>query len=313
MRVAVIGRTRMLLESARVVAEAGHTIPLVVTSPAAPHYGVGADAFEKFAAEVDATYRDGWELDTPGMVDRIAAYECDVAISINWKTRICASVLEAFPHGIINCHAGDLPRYRGNAAVNWALIAGEDTIVFTLHEMVEALDAGPIVLQREMTVGPRTRLADVYAFGVRHVPGMFREVLAEMADGTLTPRPQESDPRRPLRCYPRRPADSALDWTAPASRLDRLIRASSEPLFGAYTWYAGNKLTIWRAHPEQPEVDVLGTPGQVAEVRSGRGEVAVLTGDGVLVLEEVETEADGRTTAAAVIESNRDRLRLTSA
>jgi len=133
-----------------------------------------------------------------------------------------------------------------------------------------------------------------------------------MADGTLTPLPQESDPRRPLRCYPRQPADSALDWTAPASRLDRIIRASSEPLFGAFTLNDGAKLTDWRAHPEQPDVDVLGTPGQVAEVRSGRGEVAVLTGDGFLVLEEVETEADGRCEATAVIQSNRDRLESTT-
>jgi len=117
-RIAVIGRTQMLLESARVIAEAGHTIPLVVTSPAAPHYAVGADAFEAFAKDVEATYRDGWDLDTSSVVERVSGYECDVANSVNWKTRICAPVIEAFAHGIVNCHAGDLPRYRGKAAVN---------------------------------------------------------------------------------------------------------------------------------------------------------------------------------------------------
>ena len=87
------------------------------------------------------------------------------------------------------------------------------------------------------------------------------------------------------------PADSRIDWSQPALRLDRLVRASAEPFAGAYTYLDGEKVIIWRARADRLPYPYLGIPGQVAEIWRESGEVAVLTGDGVLVLAEIETSA----------------------
>lgn len=308
MRVAVVGRTEFLLESARAVAEAGHEIPLVVTSDAESHYGADDSDFRRLGAELDASVFHGVRLNDPEMVETLRSHDCSIAISMNWQTLLRRPVLESFEHGVVNCHPGDLPRYRGNAAPNWAILNGEDDVVYTLHLMTEALDAGPILSQRSMPIDDSTRIRDAYDFGVEVVPEMFTAVVDGFEDGSIDPRPQPSDPSAVLRCYPRRPADSELDWTRSATHLDRLVRASSEPLFGAFTEYDGTVLTVWRARAEHPSMNYLGTPGQVAERRPDEGEVAVIAGDGFLVLEEVETADHGRTDPTAVISSNRDRL-----
>jgi UDP-4-amino-4-deoxy-L-arabinose formyltransferase/UDP-glucuronic acid dehydrogenase (UDP-4-keto-hexauronic acid decarboxylating) len=236
--------------------------------------------------------------------------DSQIAISVNWQTLIRRPVLDAFKYGVINAHAGDLPRYRGNAAPNWAIINNEDEVVLTIHRMSEDLDAGPIHAQHSVPLDEETYIGDVYDAMYERFPKLFVTVVADAATDSLTPTPQPSEPSAALRCYARRPTDSELQWTEPATDLSRVVRASSEPLFGAYTWIDGEKLRIWRAHVEQPPHDCLGTPGQVAERRPETGEVAVLTGEGFLVLETVQRDSidDTRRDAAAVIESVRTRL-----
>jgi methionyl-tRNA formyltransferase len=124
----------------------------------------------------------------------------------------------------------------------------------------------------------------------------------------VTPRPQSDDPDDSLRCYPRIPEDSRIDWSLPADRLARLVRASAEPLPGAYTFLDRERLTVWRARAEPAPNPYLGTPGQVTERRPSEGEVAVATGDEFLVLETVEMQDTGRVPATEAIRSHRTRL-----
>ncbi len=123
----------------------------------------------------------------------------DVAISVNWKTLIRSPMLSAFRHGIVNAHTGDLPRYRGNATPNWAILRGENEIVLTLHRMVEELDAGPILGRASLAIDDHTYIADVYAFEDDVCPGLFADVLDGLENGTLEPR--EQDRAGALRCY----------------------------------------------------------------------------------------------------------------
>lgn len=311
MKVAIVGRTEMLLRSAQAVAEAGHDIGAVVTCEKEPHYSVSPSDFESLANKHDSAFFETYRIGDETVVNELDT--CDVAISINWKTLIPPSVINRFEHGIINCHAGDLPRFRGNAATNWAIIAGEEELVYSLHYMEPALDAGPILAQRTMKITDETYIEDIYRYGVKNVPAMYVSVLSDIENGAVDVQPQPNDPSEVLRCYPRREEDSRLDWTQSAVELDRTVRASAEPLFGAYTYYKGDRLRVWRSSVEHPDMDYLGTPGQVADRRSDDGTVTVVTGEGLLVLETVSTDDNDPCSATEIISSNRDRLGIATA
>jgi len=308
MKVAIIGRGRKLVAAARRVATKGHDVEVVVTTDPADHHKVGIPEFRDLAADLGARFLRPDDINAAATVRRIEAADCDVGVSLNWKMVIESEVLNLFEHGVLNVHAGDLPRYRGNATANWAIIEGEDEVVFTLHRMNEALDAGPILLKARMEITAETTIGDVTAFGEREVPELIVRGLNGLADGSLEPRPQPETGEDVLRCYPRAPRDSRLEWERSARYLDRVVRASTRPLFGAYTYLDGERLTVWETHVEEPETAVLGVPGQVADVRPADGEVAVVTGEDFLVLESVETADSGRTEATDVVSSHRARL-----
>lgn len=300
MRVAALGRTQMLFNAIRAVRDAGHEIVLIATAEASPEYRVDERDFQRLAGEIGCPYFYGPTL----QASIVANSGADVAISVNWPTLIGDDVRAAFLHGILNAHAGDLPRYRGNACPNWAILAGEPNVVFTIHEMAAELDAGPILLKRAFPLTDQIYIGDVYAAMEAEFPDMFVNVLRAIDENRLQ-KVEQSGPQ--LRCFPRIPSDSRIDWTQSAEHLARLVRASAEPFAGAYTWYDRTRLRIWRAHASRLDYDYFGVPGQVA-ARIGQN-VSVLTGDGVLVLEQVELEGEtGRVAAAECIRSLRVRL-----
>lgn len=281
---------------------------LLGTAPAAPEYSVAAADFAALAREFGAAYFCDPAINRPEYVRMAADSGAVVAISVNWPTLLGPAVLGVFEHGVINAHAGDLPRYRGNATPNWAILAGEDKVVLSLHKMVERLDAGPILAQREFPLGPSTYVADVYRFLSVAVPELFGDVLDRLEQATLVSREQPEAAHLSLRCFPRLPRDAELVWGRRGVDLAGLVRASAEPFAGAYTFLGTEKIVVWRAHSEDVGYPYLGVPGQVVAIRHGTGEVAVLTGEGLLVVEEIEAAEIGRGAATARLNSTRHRL-----
>ena len=304
MKFAALGRTHWLRDAIRAAASRGHQPVLIGSAPASPEYLCDESDFRQLAGEFGCDYLTG-DINADAAIGMMRRSGADVAISVNWPTLIGATARGVFAHGVINAHAGDLPRYRGNACPNWAILNGESRVVVTLHVMADELDAGPILLQRPCAILEDTYIADVYAFMTAHIPVMFAEVLDGLASGSITPRPQSG---APLRCYPRRPEDGEIDWRLPAGQLSRLVRASAEPFAGAFTVRDGARLKIWRAWATVPPSDVLGVPGQVTAVDKGSGTIDVLTGDGFLTVAEVQLEDGPRERAAGVIRSTRERL-----
>ena len=308
MRIAALGRTRLLYNSILACVDAGHEVVLIGTCPAAPDYKTKEEDFGRLAQDLGCPFFCDARVNQPRYAELAAASGAQAAVSVNWLTVIGEPMLGLFPHGIINAHAGDLPRFRGNACPNWAILLGEERVVLTLHRMTVGLDSGPILLQRAFPLTARTYIGDVYRFLHEAVPQMFVAALAGLERGTIEPRPQPEDPALSLRCFPRTPEDAEIDWRGSAEEIARLVRASSEPFAGAFTHLNGERLTVWRARAGQLPYPWAGVPGQVAEIDSTSGEAAVLTGGGVLFLEEVETPSTGRGRPAGLIRSTRLRF-----
>lgn len=304
MKFAALGRTAMLHNAIVAAVEAGHEPTIIVTCKASPEYAVKEDDFRRLAEELGCPFHITQNTDTvlPALRDSGA----QVGISVNWINVIREPVINLFPHGIINAHGGDLPRYRGNACQAWAIINGEKEVVVTLHGMTEGLDEGPIHRQRSIPLANDIYIGDVMNAMERHVPEMFVECLDAFEQGTATPVPQRTDVA-PLRCYPRNPSDGLIDWHRSADDIARLVRASAEPYDGAFSFLDGDKLTIWKAHAIPAPYESSGVPGQVVQ-RFPDGSIAVLCAPDLLIVEEVQMEGDARTQPATIIRSTRTRL-----
>lgn len=305
MRVAVLGRTHWLLDSAELIARTGHEIALVATAAAAPEYRVREADFADLASRHDAPFHAMPDVNSTSFVEALAASGAEVAISVNWPALIREAACTTPRFGILNAHAGDLPRYRGNACPNWAILNDEPHIGLCVHAMDPyALDAGPIFARDRLALTPDTYVGDVYAWMDRSVPALFVRALVNLTQPDFVPEDQSTSGVRPLRTYPRRPEDGLIDWTRDAASILRLIRASSRPFVGAFSYLDGQeRIVVWRARLATMDHDVVAVPGQILG-RSANGQPLVACGTGVIEIEESQSSS-GRPLPGA----NRYRLR----
>ena len=223
---------------------------------------------------------------------------------------ITQAYLDAYQFGILNAHAGDLPRFRGNACPNWAILMGEPSMALTIYRMEgNQLDLGDILAQEKFLLGPHTYIGDVYTWLKEAAPRLFLQTLGHISKNPSYVLKKKSDLGSDgFRCYPRIPSDSEINWSGSAEDIHRLIRASSEPFSGAYTFYQDKKLFVWRAELLNDGEKYLAVPGQIAQRDKQTGDVIVITGKGKLKLTEVSWVGEERTHPVDFITSFRIRL-----
>ena len=200
-----------------------------------------------------------------------------------------------------------MPRYRGNACPNWAILNGETRIGLCVHKMAPgAVDAGPIVLKRFFELDDSRDIGDVYRWLEQAVPQMFIEAVNAIERGDVVLQEQPADPSLSLRCFPRRPEDGAIDWRAASDAVLRLVRASSRPFRGAFASLEGDRvIRIWRAEAYSLGYPYNAVPGQVLQ-RDEAG-VVIACGSGSIRIKEA-TFDDGTDAIPAVASSLRNRL-----
>lgn len=309
MKIAILGRTRWLIDTADACVAAGHAIVSVATTRSESFYRCGANDFAELAGRTGADYLGEVSLGRPEVRERLVAAGADLAVSINWPTIVGFEVINIFPSGIVNAHCGDLPRYRGNACPNWAILNGESRIGLCAHMMAPAeVDAGPILLKDYLSISDDTYIGDVYDWLGGRIPSLLAAAIDGLASGAITPVPQSADPSLALRCYPRRQEDGRVDWRLGANAIHRLVRASSRPFGGAFACLEdGKRVTIWRASPFVHPLPFSAVPGQV--MLRLDGDPVIACGDGALRLDEVEIEGMSfREAAVLITQSLRVRL-----
>ena len=215
----------------------------------------------------------GEETDLAGEVARLRP---DLILSFYYRNMIPVKVLQLAPKGALNLHGSFLPRLRGRAPINWALVECEEETGVTLHHMVKAPDAGDIVAQRGWKIGPRDTAKDLFFRAVEEAKLLLREVWPRVRDGTAPRLPQ--DPLKATYRGRRRPDDGKIDWTQPTKRIDGLVRAVTDPFPGAFTFLGGRRLMVWAGSP----ADGRGAPGTLL------ADGVVATGDGAYRIERCE-------------------------
>lgn len=310
MKLAIIGRTEWLYDTADLLKRHGHDIGLVVTAREAPEYRRTSDEFRGLASDCGAEFLHATTLDSPEVAAAILrAGALRVAVSMNFPSIISQSAIEQFPLGILNAHAGDLPRYRGNACPAWAILNGEEKIGLCVHRMVGGeLDSGDILARAYRPLKIDDRIGDLTSWIGQETPGLFLDAVDRLAaDPEFVLERQSRNPADALRCYPRVEADGHIDWRQTNEQVLRLINASSEPYAGAFCFYEGERMTIWRARLHVDGEQYLAVPGQVAAIDRATGSIVVTCGTGKLRVTDVTYRGD-RMPPATFISSMRKRL-----
>jgi methionyl-tRNA formyltransferase len=260
----------------RVLLDAGVAVPLVVTHRDDPDERIW---FESVARVAQA---HGIETlvseDMNHLRERISEISPEFMFSFYYRRMLPPEVLALARKGAFNMHGSLLPKYRGRAPVNWAILKGESETGATLHEMVAKPDAGRIVDQERVPIGPDDLAVEVF----HKVTDAAEIVLKRSIYGLLagTARLREQDLSKGSYCGGRRPEDGRIDWSKSALEIHNLVRAVAPPYPGAFT----DRMKVFRTRVENRKAP----RGRTGPYREGDEWFAVC-GDGkVLRLLEVE-------------------------
>ena len=183
----------------------------------------------------------------------------------------------------INVHGGDLPRWRGRANFNWAIILGKKKMGVTVHEATANLDAGNIFAQYSIPISERETITSLYD----KTNVVIRRNLGQVVEKVLKGYKGKPQRGQSTYCCTRLPQDGYIDWTLSSIGIDRFIRGLTKPFPGAFTYFKGEKMYIWSSEiPKNPLNYVARIPGRVIQIHRGLG-VEVLTGDSSIILKDV--------------------------
>lgn len=210
-------------------------------------------------------------VNTPEWIARLRDMKPDIVFSFYYRNLICQDILDIPRLGAFNMHGSLLPKYRGRVPINWAVLHGETETGATLHWMVKRPDAGDIVDQQAVTIGPRDTAQEVFVKVTAAARAVLERSLDAIKQGRALRRPQ--DESKASYFGGRKPEDGRVDWRDDAQKIFNLIRAVTHPYPGAFTDVDGERLYIWWA---EPQPDGAGRPGEVVSesplrVAAGRG------------------------------------------
>lgn len=204
---------------------------------------------------------------------------------VGWRTIIPREFCDLPPKGLVGVHASLLPRYRGFAPINWAIIEGERRTGVTLFHLSDIVDGGDIIGQRVIDVLPEDTAGTVAERAAEEAVQLVRQYFPLLQDGCAPRVPQ--DHSRGFWRPRRRPEDGRIDWSWPAGRIYDWVRALTRPYPGAFTYLDREKLTIWRIDLAEREAAAGEPPGTIIGVGE-RGALVVASGKGLLRVEEIE-------------------------
>jgi methionyl-tRNA formyltransferase len=272
-----------------------HAVVAVVTQPDRPQgrgRRIAASPVKQVAAAQRLHILQPHRAGDPQLLAELKALAPQVIVVAAYGQILRSALLAVPPLGCINVHASLLPKYRGAAPVSWALIRGEQVTGVTIMLLDETLDTGPILLQSKVAIDPSDDAGTLQERLAARGAEALLEALDGMQAGALQPMPQ--DHARATYAPKLRKEDGVIVWGRSADDLAHLVRGVT-PWPGAVTTHRGKPLRIWRSTPVA--MSGAGAPGRVASIDTLG--IWVETGDGYLVLGEVQPASGRRMDAAA--------------
>ncbi len=293
MRIIFAGTPPFAAAALNALAEAGHDIALVVTQPDRPA-GRGMkltpSAVKSAALARGLPVAQPATLKTPEAQAELAAVNADVMVVAAYGLILPQAVLDLPRLGCLNIHASLLPRWRGAAPIQRAILAGDSETGITIMQMDAGLDTGAMLLKTVVPIRESDTAATLHDSLAAAGAAAIVAALADHA--ALVPEKQDDA----LATYAAKlgKEEARLDWNQPAAVLARAVRAYN-PVPGAWTLLDGAPLKVWAAQA----VDGAGEPGNVLCAEAGQ--LVVACGDGALALQEIQPAGSKRMPIAAFL------------
>lgn len=298
MRIIFMGTPDFSVGTLEALVAAGHDVCLAVTQPDKPK-GRGKEMQPTPVKE--AAQRHGIpvyqpkKIRDPQCVEELKKYNADVMVVIAFGQILPKSILEMTPYGCINVHASLLPKYRGAAPIQWAIIEGESVTGVTTMQMDEGLDTGDMIMKTEVPILEDETGESLHDKLAQAGAELCVKTLKAVEDKTAVFEKQGESPTAYARMLDKKLGN--IDWNEPAVRIERLVRGlNSWP--SAYTHWNGKVVKIWKAKAVKAEAGSA-EPGTVTAV--GKEEFQVQTGEGVLKVLELQIPGKKRMETGAFL------------
>ena len=290
MRIVFMGTPDFAVGALEALVEAGHQVAAVVTQPDKPKGRGGKSQItpvKACALEHGLPVFQPERIKAPEAVERLRGYQAQLFVVATFGQILSQEILEIPQYGCINIHASLLPKYRGAAPIQWAIIEGEKETGVTLMQMDKGLDTGDMLAEARVSIETDETGGSLFDKLSRIGARLLVDTLPEIEAGRIIPRPQ-NDAQSSYAGMMKKEM-GLVDWNKPAAYLERLVRGLN-PWPSAYTRLNGKTLKIWATAVEQE--NICNTPGKVVQVT--RDSIKVQTGDGLLCITEVQLEGKKR-------------------
>lgn len=241
---------------------------------------------KEFANENSLPIFQPTRIKTPEALEEFRSLKVDLAVVVAYGRILPESFLQAFPKGAINVHFSLLPKYRGAAPVNWAIVNGETETGVTTMQMDAGLDTGDVLLQQKTVIPPHETAPELMDRLSLIGADLLSETLSKLASLSLMPQDHSKASLAPIM----KRDDGLIDWSLSAVEIANKVRGF-QPFPGSFTSYKGHKLTIWKAAPvvlEEPRTLPEGT------VITARGDNLIVSTGGKTALSIAELQMEGK-------------------
>jgi methionyl-tRNA formyltransferase len=269
----------------------GVDVRLVLTHDDNPNETIWFDSVKALAQKHSIETITPLDPNESSIVERVCAIKPDFIFSFYYRSMLQSWLLAIPTRGALNMHGSLLPKYRGRVPVNWAVIRGETETGASLHYMVEKPDAGDIVGQQAVPIGPEDTAFDVFAKVTAATADVLDQTLPALIRGESIAQPQNLSEGSYF--GGRKPEDGRIDWRCSAAEIHNLVRGVAPPYPGAFFDLQGKRIRLLRTKRSSEMSVDTSVPGII--VRRGKLHAACV--DGTL-LELVSVEIDGETVDA---------------
>lgn len=297
MKVIFMGTPDFSVGTLAALVEAGHEVVLAVTQPDKPK-GRGKEMqytpVKEYALEKGIPVYQPEKVRRPECVEELKKYQADVCVVIAFGQILPKEILEMTPYGCINVHASLLPKYRGAAPIQWAIINGESISGVTTMQMDEGLDTGDMLEKVEVPLGEKITGGELHDLLAEAGAKLCVQTLEKLEKGELKPEKQGETPTAYARMLDKKLGN--IDWTRPAVEIERLIRGLN-PWPSAYTIWNEKTMKIWDA--DVVDEEKTAEPGTIIEVT--KQTFSVQTGEGALRINELQIPGKKKMSADAFL------------
>lgn len=291
MRIVFMGTPQAAVPTLERILNDGHEMVAVWTQPDRPA-GRGnklkAPPVKEFALEKGLEIHQPTKIKTEESINLFRSHEADVAVVVAYGRILPQVYLESFPKGAINVHFSLLPKYRGAAPVNWAIVNGEAKTGVTTMKMDVGLDTGDILLMNETEIGAEETAIEL----MERLSHTGAELLSETLKRFDELTPQKQDDSKATFAPIMSKEDGKINWNLPANEINNMIRGF-QPFPSSYTFYQDKKLTIWKTVATDNGQQATDNFGEILE--SPKGTIHISCGnETVLQVEELQLEGKKR-------------------